>query len=549
MSDYDTLKEQFTIPDLWRRLGLPGDPPDRDNVKFSSPFREDKNPPCSFSEGQKIMTDWSRNERYDLADVYVTARGIEKSQGPVEVVKYYVREGAFTSTSGASNPRASNPRKAKVAPSSPEQIAAALDAYYCNHHYYTANGDGTYLERNEDQLRRVMVIRKAATSKESQDALLYAIEEHRNVDWAGEVAGYQAGKRTFETKKFLVTSGPNIIKARKRLCEVHDEILGSLLEPDSLALFEAWLKLGREALALGVPRPGQVLILCAPQECGKSITQKLIITPMLGGRSAKCYKYMTGKTGFNADLAGAEHWTIDDEIPLYDPRARRAVGHHFTQVTSHDDLRAEAKYRPAFNLPQFTRLSVSCNDTEEHMKVLPPLDDLLRKKVIMLRTKKGSFRFPSNAREYLGLQDILQAERDGYAYRLDHLQIPLNLLESRYGVVSYQDPELLEILAGTVHDFDAMELARDAIDNCKGGSGFDPYQEHGKDTTAEKLYKLIWNTEYLKDGLRRLCTSPRSLGRILHRLIDQDTPGLSMRTLHSKSLYTIEPEKDEQRGG
>jgi hypothetical protein len=258
---------------------------------------------------------------------------------------------------------------------------------------------------------------------------------------------------------------------------------------------------------------------------------------------------MTGQTRFNDDLAGAEHWTIDDEIPLNDPKARRAVGHYFTQVTSHDTLRAEAKYAPAQSLPQFKRVSVSCNDTEEHIRVLPPLDDLLRKKVILLRAKSFKFNWPQSTREWPVFAFMLEAEYDGFARFLDDYQIPIELLDQRYGVASYQDPELLEILAGTVRDFEAMELARSAIENCRvtheDGSVSDPYQEY-KDITAEKLYKLVWNIEHLRDGMRRLTSSPRGLGRILHRLIEQKTPGLKVRTLHGVRLYTIEPEKDER---
>ena len=74
-----------------------------------------------------------------------------------------------------------------------KELAAKLDAYSCKHNYYLANGDGTYLERNVEELRHAMVIRKFATTKESHDALLYAIEHHRHVDWAGEVAATKRG--------------------------------------------------------------------------------------------------------------------------------------------------------------------------------------------------------------------------------------------------------------------------------------------------------------------------------------------------------------------
>jgi hypothetical protein len=416
-----------------------------------------------------------------------------------------------------------------------------MGAYYCKHNYYLPNGDGTYQERLLAEFKRDMFNLGCA---QIQNEILDVVDHTRAVEWAGEVAGYKAGVHEFETKKFLVTRGPTIIAARKGICPKIWNIIEGMLGEVQTRYFLGWLKVARESLSQGVPKPGQILILCGPPNCGKSFTQKLIITPMLGGRNAKCYDYMSGATRFNDDLAAAEHWTLDDEIPLNDPRARKAVGHHFTKVASHDNLRAEAKYMPARSLPQFRRLSVSCNDTEQHIKVLPPLDDLLREKVMLLKVHRFEYNWPKSAENWLAFEDILSSEYEAFAYDLEHHRIAPELCDQRYGIKSYQDPELLEILAGTVRDFEAMELARDAIENCKGGSGFDPYLEHGKDITAEKLYNLIWDTERLRDGLRRLTSSPRGLGRILHRLIDQKTPGLSMRMLDGKSRYTIEPEKE-----
>jgi hypothetical protein len=36
----------LSIPEAWRRLRLPGEPPARDGVTFCSPFRYDKHPGC-----------------------------------------------------------------------------------------------------------------------------------------------------------------------------------------------------------------------------------------------------------------------------------------------------------------------------------------------------------------------------------------------------------------------------------------------------------------------------------------------------------------------
>src|SRR5204862_7823749 len=92
---------------------------------------------------------------------------------------------------------------------------------------------------------------------------------------------------------------------------------------DQLSYGFAWLKVAYEALRAGVWRPGPALALAGPRNCGKSLLQQLI-TLILGGRSAKPYRYMRGGTEFNADLFGAEHLCIEDEHCSTDIRSRNA---------------------------------------------------------------------------------------------------------------------------------------------------------------------------------------------------------------------------------
>ena len=58
-----------------------------------------------------------------------------------------------------------------------------------------------------------------------------------------------------------------------------------------------------------------------------------ILTVILGGRAAKPYQFMTGGTGFNSDMFGAEHLMIEDESPSTDMRARRAFGAQIKNMT------------------------------------------------------------------------------------------------------------------------------------------------------------------------------------------------------------------------
>ncbi|MBV9877605.1 MAG: hypothetical protein JO025_22960 [Verrucomicrobia bacterium] len=79
-SDLDAAKDRLLIPELWRILSLPGEPPTRDQLKFSSPLRTDAHPSCSFYRGCKRMRDWSTGKDYDAVDFLGEALGLKNGE-------------------------------------------------------------------------------------------------------------------------------------------------------------------------------------------------------------------------------------------------------------------------------------------------------------------------------------------------------------------------------------------------------------------------------------------------------------------------------------
>lgn len=79
-SDLDTAKDRLRLPELWRILNLPGEPPMRDGVKFSSPLRPDANPSCSFYDGCMRMMDWSQGKSYDGVAIVGEVLGLKNGE-------------------------------------------------------------------------------------------------------------------------------------------------------------------------------------------------------------------------------------------------------------------------------------------------------------------------------------------------------------------------------------------------------------------------------------------------------------------------------------
>lgn len=79
-SEIEAAKERIRLPELWKILALPGEPPARDGVKFASPLRPDVHPSCSFYRGGRRMRDWTTGEDYDGIAFLSEAQGIKNAE-------------------------------------------------------------------------------------------------------------------------------------------------------------------------------------------------------------------------------------------------------------------------------------------------------------------------------------------------------------------------------------------------------------------------------------------------------------------------------------
>jgi hypothetical protein len=169
------------------------------------------------------------------------------------------------------------------------------------------------------ELRLEGVYSRASEGKahSQADLVMRYIQRERHVDYAGPLAGKRIGVYDAQGRRILVTSAPRMIEPRADDWPKLRALLSGLLttaDADQTPWLFAWLKVGIVALRNGQTRPGHVLIMAGPSDCGKSFVQEHVITPLLGGRSADPTNYLLGKTTFNAEMGGAEHLAMQ-ELP------------------------------------------------------------------------------------------------------------------------------------------------------------------------------------------------------------------------------------------
>ena len=322
--------------------------------------------------------------------------------------------------------------------------------------YWTPNERGGWILMNETQIKRLLRSRGISPRKtfgsevSPLDLRLIDIQQRHDVVYAGPLAGYQAGAFEISDRRILVTESAKLIKPiAGRWLTLGKLIDGLFLDGDcdQRPYLFGWLKTAVEARAAGIRRPGQVLALCGPHDCGKSLLQNQI-TALLGGRSAKPYQYMAGQTPFNADLFEAEHLMIEDDQSSTDIRARRNFGSSIKNFCVNETHRLHDKGRRAVNgLTPFWRVTITVNDEPENLMVLPPLDNSIEDKLVLLKAFKRPMPMPTDSNEERRqFWQTLQSDLPAFVDFLMTWTIPEPLRSSRFGIRHFHHPELVQAI-------------------------------------------------------------------------------------------------------
>lgn len=350
----------------------------------------------------------------------------------------------------------------------PLELHVNLEAYYDEprRHYIVKNQSNRWLRLDRTQVKNRLRMRgyKPKVNKGEPlsecDREILKIEETMDVKYAGSLAGKKEGFYEEGGIRMLITAEPKMLEPKEGKCVVIDAFLNKLFaddEHDQVVYFLAWLKIAYESIINQEYRPGQALVIPGPRNCGKSFLQR-IITVFLGGRAAKPYQFMVGQTNFNADLFEAEHLIIEDDQPQTDIRSRRNFGSKIKEFTVNRDHRLHAKGRDAVLLSPLWRMSISLNDEPENLLILPPLDESIQDKLIILRAVSGAIPEATSQGDYNRIWDDIEAELPHLAHQLLNWEIPEEIRDTRYGVKHFHNPKIVRELVSQAPEMHLLEL-------------------------------------------------------------------------------------------
>jgi hypothetical protein len=311
----------------------------------------------------------------------------------------------------------------------------------------------TYVEMDKPLVVKELI--RLGLSPKSKDDGLSEIDQFLlrttkdPVAYSGPLAGHKAGPIDHPNGRILVTAPCRPLQGIDAPCSDILQWLHQLANRDERQFHTLllWMHLRRRALLKGTWRAGQLLVLAGPAGCGKSFLQSKIITPLLGGRIARPYRYMHGGTEFNAELFAAEHLSIEDESPARDLASRRALGNHVKSMLFSAVQQCHPKGRTPINITPIWAMSLSVNEEPENLMVLPPIDETLADKLIILKCRKPEPP-PGHPEEMQALLQMVDRELPAFAHYLDTLSIPPDYAEPRTGLRHYHNPEIVEALQG-----------------------------------------------------------------------------------------------------
>ena len=183
--------------------------------------------------------------------------------------------------------------------------------------------------------------------------------------------------------------------------------------------------------------------MAGPAKAGKSLLAH-IVTKCFGGRTANPMTAWSGQLPWNDNLLAAELLLIDDSVTSTDPRARKHFGSRFKESIYAGDVEINTRRKSSLSLRPVWRVMVCCNETPENLSVIPPLEEGIEDKIILLKVSPVNTPMPARAvEEKEAFAAALTDELPAFLHHLDSFEVPCHLSDSRSGVTAWKDPELL----------------------------------------------------------------------------------------------------------
>jgi hypothetical protein len=242
---------------------------------------------------------------------------------------------------------------------------------------------------------------KYKVKKEDIPAIIVDIMENAQVYLAANVAGYKSG--IYKDEKghpYLVLQNHNLITPVKGDWPLIREITESMYGPIQTPYLYGWLRWGYLSYESRSLAPGHLLVLVGANNCGKTLYQEKIISPLFASLSVKCQKYLMDKTEFNSELIGNCHWVLSDSISDLNYQQRKILTENCKEALVNTEQRLRGMYSNPCTVYMCPRISASINTNA--IEALPIFEE-------GMQDLKHEFQPPDSIREKGNVRFFVEA--------------------------------------------------------------------------------------------------------------------------------------------
>ena len=333
----------------------------------------------------------------------------------------------------------------------------------------------------------------------------------RTVDHARPVAGHIQGYREYNENKILVTKGTWSCVHEdleegdwSGVRQIFERMWGRLSEEKyfdpsrpaaQIDYFYSWLRRVLQAIQSRSPIAIQFFGIGGPPDSGKTWVQEVVLDFFLGGHACPS-QYMDGDTLFNSEFP---HLMLSDKDGSPSIQKRRKFGGYIKRITSNKGLECRGLYKDEITLDPIRVPTCSFNTSPaERIKILPPLDEDIRDKMIITKVEYGKMPLPTaTPEEELEFKKWTQDQLPAFAWWLMNKYVPPAdiTLDSRFGIPGYCHPEIERHLFEMSPERRLLDFLDDVV--------FSKDKHQIRKITASELEQLLNKNEDARAFIRR----------------------------------------------
>lgn len=345
------------------------------------------------------------------------------------------------------------------------------------------------------------------------------------------ISGLTSGIHRMQDRLFLARHGFELIEPDDSINPIKTlNWLSELLGDESRERLLDWIFYGVSRLREGERGQSRALVIAGPPECGKSYLIRGPIRQLLGGRAADAAPWLLGTTEFASELGAAELLYVDDALGDGQLRTRLRTAARLKELltvgSKFQPMHAKGKDRYYHTV--WWRVAVALNDAPEALAMLPPLDEGLSDKVILLRARETILS--KRGDHAASVIQSMEEELPGLmAYILKRgMKGPVD----GRGPLPWQDPVLAAKLRETAPEFALAGMVLEMIEKRDWGKIARPVIEP---TLTELCSRL---RDCCGERYTRLCPTDQRTRSYLSRL--ERDGAISSRRINGKTRWCLE---------